>query len=431
MLTYYFQLYCWQGNQLTTIPANRLPPGLMEIDFEQNPIRTIDEDAFRGLADTMTDLSFSQALFTDLPKALLQLNNLNHLTISDMQIFTWDVGILKHIGLTLDSLLLTNVSLTSWPSWITFLPHLGTLELSNMVFQVPDNGLDNQVNTLSSVNFENLNLTEIPSAISKLIHLQYLVLDNNKISKISGLPNASSFTLLSLDGNRISDAGQLSEGLRAVSSYLTTLQLRENRLQSLPDLSAMSKLDALYLNENVISSVGGGKVPPSLRFIELVDNYIPSLYVFMQAGIHLVTVRFDHNYILEIRDVDIPVSVTEMSIMYNRITELSDASFPVNSKMGSLSLDFNPISTISLSAFTNLKNLFYLSLGGTQLTRLPLALGALTKLITVSLAGNDHLVCTCMEKSLRDWSLAMDVDGDCGLTSIIYFFKFMSDQCPD
>ncbi|CAG5133280.1 unnamed protein product [Candidula unifasciata] len=372
-----------------------------------------------------------KAMFTDLPRALLQLNKLQHLTIADTQITNWDTDIVRHIGSTLQTLILINTSLTSWPTWVTLLPHLGTLELSYMQLRVPDDAFDNQINTMFSVNFENCNLTEIPSALSKLIHLQYLVLDNNNITKVTGLPNSPNLTTLTLDGNQISDAAQLSEGLRPVANSLTTLTLRENRLLSMPDLSAMVKLDSLDLTQNVISSIGNGKVPASLTVMDLENNYLPSLYFFMQTGVKLMILRFDHNSVLDIRDVDIPVSVSDMSVASNRIKQLTDASFPLNSQMGSLTLDFNPISKISLHAFSNLQSLVYMSMVGTQLTRLPLALGALASLRTVSFDQSAHLVCTCVEKDLQDWTSNVEINGDCGMTSVAYFFQFMSDQCPD
>lgn len=428
-----FTVFCPQDNALTTIPAGAFPSGLSSIDFQRNPIATIDQDAFRGSADTLTELMFSNARFTDLPDAFLNLNNLTHLDISDTQIKTWNDDVINHLAATLVTLILRNVSLTSWPTWIQKLPHLGTLELSSASFSIPDDGFDIQINTLFSLSLENGVLEEIPSAVSKLTKLQYLTLDNNNISRVLGIPDSPVMSRLVLDNNMISDAGQLSDHLRYVADSLTDLQLTKNQLTSLPDLATMVKLESIDLSYNMISYIGTSKISPSLVYLNLGHNNLQSLDSFMRNGFNLTTLTVAYNSILDILGVDIPASVQEMDISFNLLAELTDESFPANSNLKTLTLDSNPIAKVSSKAFASLTKLTSLSMSYTKITRLPLSLTYLTSAERVELDGSDALICTCAEKDLRSWKLLYHVIvyGECGVTSIESFINVMSYQCPD
>lgn len=410
-----------------------MPQRLSSIDFQENPLTSIDNDAFLDSADTLTELYFSMALFKELPDAFLSLNNLTHLVISDTQITSWSDDIMRHIGGSLQSLILRNVGFTSWPTWIQYLPHLGTIELSTASMSVPDSAFDLQVNTLFSLNLAHGILQEIPSAVSKLKHLQTLILNNNNISRVTAFLNSTVLSTLSMDTNKISDAGQLSRALRSVSGSLKYLQLTENLLTDLPDLSAMTLLETLYLSSNAISHTGIPRIPPSLKYLGLEQNNIQSLDSFTGNGFHYIVFMIQHNSIREIQGPNIPTSVETLDISVNLLSELTDDSFPSNCNIQTLTLDSNPITKVSPKAFASLTKLTYLSFSYTKITRLPLSLIYLTNAQSIQLTGNDYLVCTCAEKDVRSLSRLHHVDifGQCGVTTIDNFFNVMSDQCPD
>lgn len=422
-----------QGNSLSTIRAGALPPRLSIINLQENPLKVVDEDAFNGSADTLTQLWLSNALFTELPSALLHLNNLTRLTIEDTHINTWDLDIMKHIGTTLQTLTLRNVGLTSWPEWIPSLLYLGTLELFSVPFKVPDNAFDVQTNTLFSLSLENGILTEIPIAVTKLTRLQKLLLDNNNISRASGIPSSPVLSELSMANNKISDAGQLSDALHSIAGSLTYLQLNENLLIYLPDLSAMTKLKTVYISNNSIAYSGNAKIPPSLQYLGLEQNKLKSVESFLQQGHSLTVLDVKSNSIKVISGADIPVSVQDLDISLNLLTELTDESFPQDSNMSSLTLDSNPISQVSSKAFARLTKLSFLSMIYTKITRLPLSLAHLTNAVSIDLTGNDDLICTCAEKELRSLPQLHQVEiyGQCGVTTVDNFLNVMSQQCPD
>lgn len=339
---------------------------------------------------------------------------------------------MKHICPTLEQLNLDNVGLISWPTWIQFCPRLTTLQLSSAVLtNIPDNAFDNQTN-ISSLNLQNASLVAFPKAVTTLSLLTDLTLDNNNISQVFGLTTLSKLTSLSMMNNKLSDAGQLSNALRPLNASLQILQLSGNKLTSFPDLIFLEKLQALYLLNNHIFNIGFSKIPPSLTVLDFENNMIQSLYAFMQTGDSLITVRFDHNSISDIRGVDITPSVRDVYITHNLITQIGSTAFPENSSMEILVLDNNPIVSISVSAFSNLKRLTYLSLMTTKMSRLSVAFISLENLQTLDMRDNSVLVCTCLEKSLRPWALSesLKIFGDCGATSIVDFLVGLSEGCP-
>lgn len=421
-----------QGNPLTTIGAGSLPSGVSGIDFSNDPISTIDPAAFDGSSNTLGQLSFSKARFTTIPTALTHLNKLQVLSIQDTAISKWDIDVIKHIGLTLTDLTLDNVSLASWPDWIQYMPRLQVLEMTSSFTTIPNNAFDTLANVLPTLRLTNGILSEIPLVISKLSALTTLVLDYNKISRISGLPSFGNLWSLSIQYNNVSNATHLSDALRSVADSLSYLEAEGNKLTSFPDLSFMTKLQTVYLSHNRISDTDSGSISSSVTYLELMNNNIRSLAGFLTGGINLNYLGVGMNLITSISGSNIPANLTEFDVSSNLISELTDTSFPTNTKIDILTLDYNPISAISSASFASLSALGALSLIGTKLTRLPLALSSLTGLYSLDMSHSPNLVCTCLEKSLRSWYVGRSLAsfGDCGPTSIDYFFTTLSAGCP-
>lgn len=417
---------------ITHIPAGALPSGLTVMDFEENPITSIDQKAFEGSEDTLTELKFSGGHFEELPLALLYLNKLAQFSVRNNPIDHWSPDIMYHMGDTLQTLTLVNVGLTAWPSWIEYLPHISVLELSSAVMSVPDDAFHELTQTLRSVTMENITLTSTGHIFSNISTLQDLTLNNNNISKVLGLPNFHNLTNLSMKNNTISDGTLLSDALRQVADSVRTLYLDMNRLTVLPDLSFISQLETLSLSQNVISTTDFGFVPASVTVLGLESNKIATLASFMRNATKLNVVRLHSNSVTELRGIDLPSSVSDMDISYNLVTQLTEMSFPQNSNMATLNFDSNPLARVSPSAFLNTPRLTQISAKNTKLTRLPLALVALDSLTQVDLTDNTHLVCTCLENSFSPWMMSYSVviSGNCGEITIVYFLKTLSSDCP-
>ncbi|BFZ20263.1 hypothetical protein BsWGS_23302 [Bradybaena similaris] len=419
-------------NHITSVPEGSLPAGLGGIDFEGNPITNIGQQVFVGSSNTLTILKFTDLNLEEFPFALFYLSNLQHLSIKDSRIQQWDISIWFFLGNRLQDVTLVNVGVTSWPEWIQTLPLLYNLEFSSAIVSIPDNAFEMQKQNMTSLTLKNVTMTSTGNIFTKLSGLRDLNLDNNRISQLSGLPNFGKLSYLSIVNNSISNATHLSIAFRAVGNSLVSLYMDGNKLTVFPDLSFMTVLDTVHISGNLIHDVNTGAIPASLSFLALENNRLTTLTSVLKGGTNLNTLRLRANLIATLVGTHFPANVADIDVSLNRISTIRESCFPPNSKLEMLRLDFNPISTISASAFDSLIHLNYLSMTSTSIARLPLALGSLRSLTTLDLRNNDQLVCTCEEKALRVWFTAhvINATGNCGLTTIDFFLRSLSADCP-
>lgn len=406
---------------------------MTEISFEGNPIETIDDAAFEESLNTLETLTFSGARFTAIPDPVLQLPVLKSLSISDSSILVWNQEAMERLGTALHTLHLNNVGLTAWPNWIQTFSNLTELSISdNIVSPLPDTALSQAANTLRVLQLNNDSLTMVPKAVSKLTALRTLSLQHNKISDVTFLPQSDVMTVMSLNNNKISNSTQLSMAMRITTTSMFTLNIYNNELTSIPDLPFLASASYLDFSNNRISDPISGSVQNSLSNINLQNNFLPLVPRILKKLNFVPTLFLSFNHIATLQGFDFPNSTSSVILEHNLITELTDTSFPPKSIIGSLSLNYNPIVKISLLAFETLPNLVELSLQYTKLTRLPLAISSLKRLIILDFSGSDSLVCTCLESSLqsRISSLSQgDVHGYCGEVSVYEFFTQLSPEC--
>ncbi|CAG5124730.1 unnamed protein product [Candidula unifasciata] len=420
-------------NQITTIPSGSIPANLTEIILDDNPIITISNDAFVESADTLQTLSFSGALFTDIPRALTPLRVLKYFGLYNSKVRNWDEEVMKSIGANLESLTLQNAGVISSLSWIRYFPNLMELIIEGCsISYLPDNVLDKLTDRLVTVSFASNSLNEIPRDFSKLTNIQKLDLGNNKISNITWLPR-SKLKALVLNNNRIKDATPLSNVLRSAADSLETLTLQVNQLEFIPELEFLNNLLKLDLTYNRISDPHSGSMPANMFALDLGNNHLPYIPWAMSNLTRLQDLTMISNFVRDIEASNFPQGVIWVHLGYNIITELNVADFPPNSTIQYLHLNNNPIGHISTNAFENLPNVNLINLAGTHITRLPLALATVNSLIVFDATDCAGLVCTCQEKRLASLFIPLmpgDIHGDCGVTSIYDFFANFSSGCP-
>ncbi|BFZ20798.1 hypothetical protein BsWGS_23837 [Bradybaena similaris] len=420
------------SNQITEISAGSLPTGLSEISLIDNPITTIDDNAFDGLSTTLESLYFMNAKFSRIPDAFLHLDSLQHLNIIETKVLDWNVGAMTHIGETLQTFNLEQVGLTAWPVWMAYFQQLNELNVdSNAIASIPDNAFDKLSTSLLTLTLSNNKLTFAPKSLSSLKNLITLDLQNNRISNITWLPQSSKLSMIFLNNNHISDAGHLSSVLRHYAASLSSISLSFNQLTVIPDLSFMTMMYGFDLSHNHISDPNSGTLHNGTYGLDLSFNLLPSIPTVYKDLKLLTLMSLSHNIIRVVQSERIPVWVTNLDLQFNLITELSDTSFPENAGLEVVTLDNNPLATVSNSAFKNLAFVNNLSLQNTKLTRLPLSLTYLTSIRYLDLNDNSDLVCTCLEKSLKT-TITSDiyVSGDCGYISIYEFMATLSSDCP-
>lgn len=377
----------------------------------------------------------SNVSFTRIPDAFFQLNTLKMLTLYYARILDWNTDAMKHIGLSVEKLYLECVGLKTWPTWIQYFHNLTELTIiGSDISSIPDGALDDVSDCLEALYFYSNRLTSVSPSISKLTALQVLNLNDNDISDVSGLPQSSRLQMLYLNGNNISDPNELSNALLPYGSTLNNLFLKGNHLTQIPNLDFLIKIASLDFSINKISDPDSGSVPPTLVVINLSYNLLSSVPRIISSLNSVFEINLSFNAITEFHDVDFPSDTTRIWLGFNVITELTDTSFPQNSRLKFLNLNNNPLTTISSLAFRNLPELKQLNLRSTKLSRLPLALSALTNLAFFDISNCTDLVCTCQENDLESWIKSMPesfVTGDCGQISVYKFMVDLSSSCPD
>ncbi|CAG5124731.1 unnamed protein product [Candidula unifasciata] len=421
-------------NQITTIQSGNLPPNLTQLSLLDNPLTSIDDDAFNSSATTLNSLAFSKPRFNRIPNALLSLHTLQHLQVNDASISDWNIDVLNHIGPTLKSLNLNNVSFTSPPTWLQYLSHVTELNIvASNLSSLPDNALDSMADSLITVSLSSNRLTEVPKALSKLTAIQLLDLSSNRIKSTKYLPISTHAIFVSLNENLIYNSSELSNSLRGCAKSLVALNIQDNLLTSIPDVSFLTGMKSLDFRDNRISDYSSGVLQSNLLALDLENNLLRSIPVGIPGLENLEAIVMTSNIISHIQGADFPPKVETVVLAKNLITALNDDSFPENALFQTLNLNYNPISNISPAAFKHLSLLQGLSLQGTELTRLPLALTSLVDLYSLDVTDTTGLVCTCQEKDLAAWILSpkmVSILGNCGNIKVYDFFSILSPGCP-
>ncbi|BFZ20224.1 hypothetical protein BsWGS_23263 [Bradybaena similaris] len=420
-------------NQVTRISTGSLIANLSGLSAANNPLETIDDEAFAESSNTLQSLVFSGATFTQLPTAVLRLRALTSLSMSNINITVWNDSAMVLLGSGIQSLTLDRVGLTAWPSWLHAYVRLFQLTVSgSSISSIPDDAFNTIANRLTELNLSNNNLTAVPKAMSNLTHLMKLSLANNRITDITWLPQLSKLTSLSLNNNQISDSAKLSASLLYYATTLSEFTIHNNILTSLPDVSFLTLMTTLDFTHNHISDSNSGSVSSALIILKLDSNHLTTIPVVLKTiRAQYVILHLSYNSITTVQGIDFPTSTSGVDLGGNLIQELNDTSFPYNSSIVYLYLYSNPLTIVSPLAFQNLPRLRELNLRSTSLSRLPLAIASLKGLWSIDVTGSTRLVCTCEEKSLETIiRAAFDVFGDCGPTSLYNFFNNFSPTCP-
>uniref|UniRef100_A0A0B7BLL2 LRRCT domain-containing protein n=1 Tax=Arion vulgaris TaxID=1028688 RepID=A0A0B7BLL2_9EUPU len=372
-----FRILSFELGTLTSVPNDVLPIGLFVLQFQWVPLAYIADDAFQASADTLDQLEFTDTNLTSLPNALLSLNNLTSLTITNTNIQYWNITILEHIVPNLKVITLINVGLTSWPSWISSSKSLYFLNFAlNSIAYVPDDAFNSLTNTLKQLSLETNGLTEVPKALLNLSQLKQLVLSGNNFKDVNGRPGIEQ--LLSFP------SAKTIEGLFIESIGLTVL----------PNLSGLTKLTAIKLGYNNISDPTSGSLPMSVTYLQLQFNNLPSVPTVVSNVADIGILDLSNNQITNISMDMLSSKIYYLDLSNNNISEITEAIGTRIYSLDTLNLKFNPITYIAPSAFKSITSLIDLYLDNTFLTELPVALSSLINLRTLTITPGS-LTCEC------------------------------------
>jgi hypothetical protein len=183
-----------------------------------------------------------------------------------------------------------------------------------------------------------------------MLRLEYLVAQENGITRLAGLEYAVNLNILNLSNNPLADLSPLS-GL----THLTRLYLNESGIADVRSLRELKKLQFLSLSYNEITDVSALSGLSELTELDLASNKIRNLAPL--AGlVKLMILDLSDNEITDLSALAGLTKLTNLSLSYNQIIDL--CALAGLTKLTELDLGLNEITDITpLSDLKDLKEL--------------------------------------------------------------------------
>ncbi|XP_056162648.1 disease resistance protein RPV1-like isoform X2 [Syzygium oleosum] len=201
-------------------------------------------DSVRG-STALSELSLENAKITRIPASVEKLGKLRILSLKDCRWIGRLPDSIRNLGNSLEELDITGTGISELPNSITCLGRLKVLKMDSCFIRELPREIGNLVNLeeLHASHCRSLKGT-IPTAIKSLGHLRILRLGH---SSISGIPSeiGSLSCLQTLDLLRCNKIQALPE----LPSGLTCLRVSSERMEALPDLKDLVKLEEICLGD--------------------------------------------------------------------------------------------------------------------------------------------------------------------------------------
>ena len=367
----------FEYNQLTVVPTGAfqnltsLNETSIVLDFLHNNIATIEPGAFDGIANAIGDLDLRMNRLSHLPTSLTALTVLRRLEMTGNPISSIDANIMSKIGPNLEKFSIDVGHLTSLTNELQSLHNLTKLIINYIPLSRLNADVFNGLMSVQDFEMSYSKLEKIPAAICSL-------------------RSAKTITIKSSVNLRDDDSPAFELCNKTVTT-LKTLTLSNNSLTAVPNVFKLfPNLENLYLDHNNISSLSS--VPQTaLRY--------PSL-----------------------RDLDIASNKVE-SIEDNDLSQLPN--------LYGFSVDDNPLTNISTTAFRTIPYLHNLNLARTKLTRLPDAVLFLRGPLFIWMPGTP-IECSCTSMAyLKHWHTSyLHMDGECkGGLDLRTYYENTFPQC--
>uniref|UniRef100_A0A4W3GFB8 Leucine rich repeat containing 40 n=1 Tax=Callorhinchus milii TaxID=7868 RepID=A0A4W3GFB8_CALMI len=249
----------WEQTDLTKLilASNRLQclsediqllPALTVLDVHDNQLTSLPRAI--GTLVNLQKLHISHNKLKEMPEELWSLKHLKslHFQHNEVEQVPDGVGQLVH----LEELDVSNNQLSSVPSSLSELTSLLRLNLANNKLR----NLPPEISRMSSLKLLDLTrnqLESVPPELAKMVSLEQLYLRHNKLRGLPELPSCQFLKELHVGNNQIEYLGP--EHLKNLSA-ISVIELRDNKLKSLPDeILLLQGLERLDLTNNDISSL--------------------------------------------------------------------------------------------------------------------------------------------------------------------------------
>ncbi|XP_048457834.1 leucine-rich repeat-containing protein 40 isoform X2 [Rhincodon typus] len=381
-----------------------------------------------GQLSQLQKLNISHNKLKELPDELWNLTSLRSLYLHHNELERIQEGIGKLIHL--EELDVSSNQLTAIPSTLGELSSLLKFILANNKLKyIP---LDiSKMRSLKLLDASHNELEGVPSELANMVSLQQLYLRHNKLHHLPQLPSCKYLKELHVGNNQIEYLG--SEHLKNLSA-VTVLELRDNKLKSLPDeILMLQDLERLDLTNNDISSLpyGLGNLPKLMSLLlegnplrsirrDIINRGTQELLKYLRSRIQETTGQdksdsttamtlpsesMINTYALgtqklleysdrkativpdEVFDACDGVPVTTVNLSKNLLTGLPSRISELKATITDVNLGFNKLSSVSLELCT-LELLIHLDLRNNLLASLPMEIKQLQQLQTVILSFN-------------------------------------------
>ncbi|MEE6494810.1 hypothetical protein FKM82_001872 [Ascaphus truei] len=407
----------------------------------------IHDNQLSSLPSTIGELTNLQKLhishnkLKELPKELGQLKNLKSLLLQHnlLEEMPNELGQLC----SLEELDLSNNCLKNIPSCLGCLIALVRINLSNNKLKSLPAEIS-QMKSLKQLDCTSNLLESVPAELAGMESLEQLYLRQNKLRYLPELPCCKLLKELHVGNNQIDTLGP--QHLKHLSS-ISVLELRDNKLKSLPDeIALLQGLERLDLTNNDIGSLPSalGNIP-NLKSLQLEGNPLrgirrdllakgtQELQKYLRSRIQVPDTKTDQrevtamtlpsdfivntHAIITLKALEycekqasvIPEEVfnavgnspiTIVNFSKNQLTEVPSRMVELKDSACEVNLGFNRIPSISL-ILCMLQKLTHLDMRNNVLMSLPAELEALTRLQSIILSfnrcvRNNYCMLTCV-----------------------------------
>ncbi|XP_069794539.1 leucine-rich repeat-containing protein 40 isoform X2 [Narcine bancroftii] len=421
---------------------------LNKLILASNKLESLSEDIQLLPALTVLDVHDNQ--LTSLPCAIGQLLNLQKLNVSHNKLKElpdklWNLRTLKNLQLQ-------HNELEQIPDGIGHLVNLEDLDVSNnrissisrtlgnlaylLRFNLAANRLKSippDISKMKSLKFLDATHNElecVPPELAGMVSLEQLYLKHNKLRNLPEFPSCKYLKELHVGNNQIEYLGP--EHLKPLSA-ISILELRDNKLKSLPDeVLLLQSLERLDLSNNNISSLPYklGNLPKlksllvegnPLRSIrrDIINRGTQELLKYLRSrieeqpadqggpgtamtfpseskstvyniGTHLILEYSDKKATVvpdEVFDASVGAPIVSVNLSKNLLTRVPSRIEELKATVTDVNLGFNKLGLISLELCA-LERLMHLDLRNNLLNLLPMEMKSLQQLQTVILSFN-------------------------------------------
>ncbi|KAL9052851.1 MAG: hypothetical protein Q9162_005150 [Coniocarpon cinnabarinum] len=178
--------------------------------------------------------------------------------------------------------------------------------------------------------------------------LEELNASNNELQHLSGVP--ASLRKLDMSNNRLTSLTDLSH-LRNLQS----VHLSHNSITTIAGFGSLTHLRELNLAHNCIDEIDGLLDLDGLIAVDLSHNKISSVDLTSAQLMSLKTMDLSHNYISSISGLSSLTSLKKLDVTDNRLSQFMSPNLVTNSSLKNLTIKQNQIERLDVSLWPSLK----------------------------------------------------------------------------